>query len=118
MIKEKLCASFWKPPTLLETRIETITMHVVLEFNQSLWLKWYVEFNTEKRIEAEKNGGDDGKWLYKLMNKSVYGETMENLKNRIDVKLTSKKKMGNKKKNVQNGHQNLVICRTKYLTMI
>ena len=92
-------------------------MHVVLEFNQSLWLKWYVEFNTEKRIEAEKNGGDDGKWLYKLMNKSVYGETMENLKNRIDVKLTSKKKMGNKRK-CSKWTSKLVICRTKYLTMI
>ena len=26
----------------------------VSEFNQSQWLKQYVEFNTQKRIEAEK----------------------------------------------------------------
>ena len=27
----------------------------VLEFNQSQWLKLYIKFKTQKRIEAEKN---------------------------------------------------------------
>ena len=61
-------------------------IHRVLEFNQSLWLKPYVEFNTQKRIEAEKKNGDkDGKVLYKFMNNAVYGKTLENVRNRIDV---------------------------------
>ena len=42
-----------------------------MEFNQSQWLKQYVEFNTQKKIEAEKNGDKDGKVLYKLMNNVV-----------------------------------------------
>ena len=50
-----------------------------------LRLKQYVDFNTRKRIEAEKSRGKDGKALYKLMNNTVYGKTLENLKNRIDV---------------------------------
>ena len=29
-------------------------IHRVLEFNQSQWLKPYIEFNTQKRIGAEK----------------------------------------------------------------
>ena len=41
---------------LLKIRIEAKKIYCVLEFNQSQWLKQYVEFNTQKRIEAEKNG--------------------------------------------------------------
>ena len=63
-------------------------MYCVLEFNQSQWLKPYVKFNTEKRIDVEK----DGKALYKFMKNAVYGKTMEKLRNRIDVKLVSNKK--------------------------
>ena len=48
----------------------------VLEFNQSQWLKPYIEFNTQKRIEVEKNNDKDGKPLYKLMNNAMYGKTM------------------------------------------
>ena len=46
-----------------------------LEFNQSKWLKPYIEFNTQKRIEAEKNMDRDGKGLYKLMSNAIYGKT-------------------------------------------
>ena len=72
----------------------------------------YVEFNTQKRIDAEKNGDKDGKVLYKLMNNTAYRKTMENLKNRIDVKLVSNKK------GYLSRHPNQAICHAKYLTMI
>ena len=42
-------------------------MHCVLEFNQSQWLKPYIEFNAEKRIAAETDKDKDGRALYKLM---------------------------------------------------
>ena len=64
----------------------------VLKFNESQWLKQYVEFNTQKGIEAKKIGDKDRKALYKLINNAVYGKTMENLRNRIDAKLVSNKK--------------------------
>ena len=67
-------------------------IHRVLEFNQSKWLKPYIESNTKKRIEAEKNGDKDGKALYKLMNNAIRRKTMENVRNRIDVKLVNNEK--------------------------
>ena len=56
-------------------------IHRVLELNQSQWLKPYVEFNTKKGTEAEKNN-----------EKAVYGKTMEKLRSRIDVKLVNNEK--------------------------
>ena len=52
-------------------------------------LEPYVKFSTKRRIEAEKNDGKDGKVLYKLMNDAIYGKTLENLRNRFDVKLVN-----------------------------
>ena len=43
-------------------------------------------------MNLEKNGGKDEKALYKLMNNAVYGKAIENLRNRIDVKILSNKK--------------------------
>ena len=48
----------------------------ILEFNQSQWLKQYFEFNTDKRMEAEKNVEEDEKLWYKLMNIALYGKTI------------------------------------------
>ena len=77
----------------LRLRLKLKKIYHVLESNQSQWLKQYVEFNTQERIEAEKNGDKDGKALYKLMNiNAAYERTMENVRNRIDVKLLSNKK--------------------------
>ena len=64
------------------------TIYRILQFNQSQWLKECVEFDTQKRIEAEKNSHKDGKALYKLMKNAVYEKPMENLRKRIDVKLS------------------------------
>ena len=63
MIKKNLYDSLWKLETLLHTRIKTKKIHHVLEFNQSQWLKPYIEVITHKRIEAEKKlkGGADRK---------------------------------------------------------
>ena len=55
-------------------------------------MKPNTEFNRQKRIEAEINGGKDGKALYKLMDNAVYRKAMENMKNRSDVKLVNKEK--------------------------
>ena len=70
--------------------------HHVLEFSQSRWLKPYVEMNTHKKDRVRKYGDSDGKstflHLYILMNNVVYGKTIENVRNRMDVRLVSHEK--------------------------
>ena len=48
--------------------------------------------STQKKNRSKKTCDKDGKSLYKLMNSANYGRTMENLKNRINLKLVSNKK--------------------------
>ena len=69
----------------LEQGLVLKDIHRVIRFKQSAWLQPYIEFNTNKRKEATTDFGKD---FFKLMNNSVFGKTMENVKNTMNLHLT------------------------------
>ena len=69
-------------------------MHCVLYINESQWLKLYIKFNTQNRIEVKKNNDKDENALFKLIcivQIAIYRKTMENLRHRINVQLVNNK---------------------------
>ncbi|XP_065639613.1 uncharacterized protein LOC136072342 [Hydra vulgaris] len=58
-----------------------------IKFEESAWLSKYIELNTNLLIKATNDFEKD---FFKLMNNSVFGKTMENIENRVDVRLITK----------------------------
>lgn len=81
----------------LEQGMELLEVISGITFVEKEWMRPYIDMNTSLRSQANNKFEKD---LYKLMNNSVFGKTMENVRNRIEFRLQSTvKQMSNAGRN-------------------
>ncbi|CAC5396014.1 unnamed protein product [Mytilus coruscus] len=59
-------------------------VYKTISFKESDWLAKYINFNTEQRTKSKSDFEKD---LWKLMNNSFYGKTLEDIRGRSEIKL-------------------------------
>ena len=69
--------------------LKIIRIHRGISFCEKDWLKKYMDLNTDLRTQANNDFEKD---FFKLMNNSVFGKTMENIENRVDIRSVCEEK--------------------------
>ena len=83
------CIHYRNLKYIVDLGVEIKAVHNIVSFKQKKWLKPYIDLNTTMRQQANNDFEKD---FFKLMNNSVFGKTMENIKNRMHIHATTSEK--------------------------
>ena len=61
-------------------------VHRVIQFNEEAWLKEYIDVHTELRKQQKKYFEKD---FFKLINNSIFGKTMDNVRKHRNIKVVT-----------------------------
>ena len=82
--KENYVVHYKALRTYREYGIKVVKVHRGIVFHDSPWMKPYIMKNTTLRTKASNKFEKD---FFKLMNNSVFGKTIENVRKYVDIKL-------------------------------
>ena len=89
-------------------------IHRGIKYKESAWREQYINLNTKFRRKAKQSGNNFEVEFFQNNNQSVFGRTLENIRNKIDIRLISSDKAA---KNYQPS-QPLIVVRSSMKTSL